>query len=143
MFKKIFACSVISFFVLCGTAILSTAGTDTGPAELTIVSTHSKKPKPALFPHKKHQDKFKCAECHHGIKDGKQVPYAEGMEIKKCDNCHNKDVLKGKKKGKLKLDTIKGAGHGNCLACHKAMAKKDKKLKKITKCSNCHPKKKK
>ena len=146
MLKKVLACSVASLFVFYGAASFISAAVDTGPAEITIVSSTSKKPKPAVFPHKMHQEtlKLKCAECHHSNADGKQVAYEEGQKIEKCESCHNKDVLAGKLKGKLKLDTIKGAGHGNCLACHKEMAKKDPalKAKKIDKCKACHPKKK-
>lgn len=142
MLKKVLACSAVAMFVLCGSVISSMATTDAGPAEITIVDSKSAKPKPAQFPHKKHQDAFACAECHHGMADGKQVAYTEGMEIQKCETCHTGDTLAGKMTGKLKLDTIKGAGHGNCLACHKEMAKKDAALKerKIDKCGTCHPK---
>ncbi len=144
MLKKILACSVVSLFVLCGAVSYSMA-VDAGPADITITHAKSKKPKPAVFPHKKHQDTLECAECHHGMADGKKVDYSESLEIQKCETCHNSEVLAGKLKGKLKLDTSKGAGHGNCLACHKAMAKKDAALKerKIDKCAACHPKKKK
>ena len=145
MLKKVLACSVVSFFIFCGVASLANAA-DLGPADIKMVSESSKKPKVALFPHKAHQDKFDCAQCHHGMAaDGKQVPYVEGQDIGKCETCHNGEKLAGKLKGKLKLDTIKGAGHGNCLACHKEMAKKDPALKekKIDKCAACHPKKKK
>lgn len=143
MLKKILVCSVVSMFVLCG-AVVSSMAADAGPEEITIVGSKSAKPKPAVFPHKAHQDAFKCEECHHGMADGKQVPYTDGQEIGKCESCHNAEVLAGKKSGKLKLDTIKGAGHGNCLACHKKMAKEDAdlKAKKIDKCAACHPKKK-
>lgn len=143
MLKKVFICSVVSMFVLCGSVISSMATSDTGPADITVVDSNSAKPKPAQFPHKIHQEKFKCAECHHGMADGKQVPYTEGMEIQKCETCHTGDTLAGKMDGKLKLDTIKGAGHGNCLACHKEMEKKDPALKekKLSKCATCHPKK--
>ena len=145
MLKKILACSVVSFFIFCGVASLASAGTDPGPAEIEMISEKSKKPKKAVFPHKAHQDKFECAQCHHGMADGKKVDYVDGQEIGKCESCHNKETLAGKLKGKLKLDTIKGAGHGNCMACHKEMAKKDAALKekKIDKCAACHPKKKK
>ena len=145
MLKKIFACSVVSLFVFYGAASFISAAVDAGPAEITIVSADSKKPKPAGFPHEAHQATLQCADCHHQMADGKQVPYTEGQEIGTCESCHNKDKLAGKLKGKLKLDTIKGAGHGLCLDCHKAMAKKDPalKAKKIDKCAACHPKKKK
>ncbi|PHR29025.1 MAG: class III cytochrome c [Desulfotalea sp.] len=143
MLKKILACSVVTLFVLVGSS--SCFAADAGPTDITITGTNIKRPKPAQFPHKMHQDKLKCAECHHGMADGKQVAYTDGMEIQKCITCHNAEVLPGKKSGKLKLDTIKGAGHGNCLACHKKLAKADPalKAKKIAKCSTCHPKKKK
>jgi len=144
MLKKILACSVVSLFVFYGTASLISAA-DKGPEEITMVSSTSKKPKPAIFPHSKHQETLECAECHHSMADdGKQVAYKEGQKIEKCETCHNKEKLAGKKVGKLKLDTIKGAGHGNCLACHKAKAKEDPalKAKKIHTCTTCHPKKK-
>lgn len=143
MLKKILACSVVSLFVVCGAVSYSLAA-DKGPADITISSSTSAKPKPAVFPHAKHQEAFECGECHHGMADdGKQVPYAEGQEIGKCESCHNEEKLAGKMKDKLKLDTIKGAGHGNCLECHKEKAKEDAALKerKIDKCAACHPKK--
>lgn len=141
MLKKVIGFCVVSLFVV-GTVAVSSFATDAaGPADITMVG----KKKSANFPHKMHQDAISCAECHHSMADGKQVAFVEGQEVKKCADCHNKDVLAGKKMGKLKLDTIKGAGHGNCLACHKAMEKKDAalKAKKLSKCKTCHPKKKK
>ena len=143
MLKKFLVCSVVSMFVMGGAVISSMATSDTGPATITITDSKSAKPKPAQFPHKAHQDKFKCGECHHGIADGKQVPYTEGMKIQKCETCHTGDTLAGKMKDKLKLDTIKGAGHGNCLECHKEMTAKDPALKekKLASCTTCHPKK--
>ena len=140
MLKKIVGCTIVCLFMFCGSVALSLAG-DAGPADITIVNSKSAKPKPAVFPHKKHQDAYACAECHHSMADGKQVAYTEGMEIKDCESCHNEEVLAGKTKGKLKLDTLKGAGHGNCLECHKEKAKADAKLKALSKCSTCHPKK--
>ncbi len=142
MLKKFVVCSVVSMFVIGGAVISSMATGDAGPADITITDSTSAKPKPAQFPHKVHQDKFKCDECHHGMADGKAVPYTEGMKIEKCETCHTGDTLAGKMKDKLKLDTLKGAGHGNCLECHKKMAKADPTLKekKIDKCAACHPK---
>ena len=142
MLKKVLVCSFISMFVMGGAVISSLAADDKGPAEIKMTSSKSAKPKPAQFPHKQHQDAFECAQCHHGMADGQQVPYVEGQEIQKCASCHNSDILAGKTKGKLKLDTIKDAGHGNCLECHKEMAKNDPalKAKKIDKCATCHPK---
>lgn len=142
MLKKFLVCSVVSMFVMGGAVISSMATGDAGPEKITITDSKSAKPKPAQFPHKAHQDKFKCGDCHHGMADGKQVPYADGMKVEKCATCHNGETLAGKMKDKLKLDTLKGAGHGNCLECHKAMAAKDPalKAKKIDKCAACHPK---
>lgn len=143
MLKKILACSVVSLFVLCGAVSFSLAS-DMGDAEMTIEVEGSKKPKPAIFPHKAHQEKLQdCGVCHHGMgEDGKQVPYVKDQPIGKCVDCHNSEKLAGKTKGKLKLDTVKGAFHGNCLECHKAEAKKDESKKDLKKCSTCHPKKK-
>jgi c(7)-type cytochrome triheme protein len=140
MLKKILACGVMSLFLMSCAAILAFAAADQGPAEITLGESGKK---PALFPHKKHQDMLKCADCHHGMADGKQVPYAEDQKIDKCDTCHNATVLAGKMKDKLALDTLKGAGHGNCLECHKEKVKSDAALKekKIDKCATCHPKK--
>ncbi len=144
MLKKVLVCSVVSMFIA-GGAVVSSMAAEKGPAEITVGYPDSAKPKPAQFPHAKHQEAFGCGDCHHGMaEDGTQVPYSEDLEIKQCWECHTGDTLAGKKDGKLKLDTIKGAGHGNCLACHKEMAKKDPALKekKIASCSTCHPKKK-
>lgn len=144
MLKKVLVCSVISMFVMGGAVISSLATDDKGPADITITSSKSAKPKPAQFPHEKHQNMegVTCGDCHHGMADGARVDYTEGMAVKKCEECHNSEVLAGKMKDKLKLDTLKGAGHGNCLECHKEMAKKDPalKAKNIDKCAACHPK---
>ena len=138
MLKKIVACSFVALFALVGS--VSCFAADPGPADITIEGD-AKKPKPAVFPHKAHQDKLSCGDCHHGMDaDGKQVPYTDGQEIGKCVDCHNTEKLAGKTKGKLKLDTFKGAAHGNCLECHKAIAKKDESKKALKKCSTCHKK---
>jgi len=130
----VLAVSAVLVMGLCFTGF-SIASDDKGPAEMTLTSTidPAKKAKPAIFPHGKHQEKLKCADCHHSASaDGKQVAYVEGQEIHKCEKCHNKGTKMPKK-----LSTFKGAAHANCKSCHK---KKDKKL---AKCTVCHPKKKK
>lgn len=139
MVKKAIITVAAAAFILCGIASLSNAG-DTGPAEMTLQVTDSKKPKPAFFPHKKHQDSLQCADCHHGMADGKQVAFAEGQEIGKCESCHNSEKLAGKTAGKEKLDTFKGAAHANCLACHKEAGAKDEAKKELSKCTTCHKK---
>ncbi|PIE03397.1 MAG: class III cytochrome c [Acidobacteria bacterium] len=146
MLKKTLAYSAIAAFVITGSC-LSCYAADPGPAEIILQGENTKKPKPASFPHKKHQDMgLGCGECHHGMDDsGKRIAYVDGQAIQKCGSCHNKEKLAGKKTGKLDLSTIKGAGHGKCLQCHKEKAKADHALKarKIDKCATCHPKKKK
>ena len=138
--KKVIICGMALAFLMT-TGSMAMAEVDKGPKEITIVNKDSKKPKPAQFPHAKHQERLKCGECHHGKSaDGKQIPYKEGQKIEKCVTCHTGDMLKGKVKGKTALQR---AGHGNCLACHKEEAKKDPKKKNLKKCSTCHPKKKK
>lgn len=149
MLKKVLACSVVTMFILCG-SVISTFASDHGPKDkdkdtdiIIMEDSTSSKPKPAKFPHQLHKDTFSCDACHHGMDDdGKLVAYTDGMEIQKCATCHNAEVLPGKMKDRLKLDTLKGAGHGNCLECHREMAKKDPALKerKIASCSTCHPK---
>ena len=131
--KKVLICSVALAFI-CTTGLISMANDDKGPAEITLTSTidAAKKAKPSVFPHAKHQETLKCADCHHSKDaDGKQVAYVEGQKIEKCESCHNKAA--GMPKG---LQTFKDAAHKNCKGCHKA---KDKKL---AKCGVCHPKKK-
>ncbi len=113
---------------------------DPGPEDILLKSSDSSKKPPSVFPHIKHQESITCGECHHAMVDGKQAPYTEGMEIQKCEACHNGDVLGGKKEGKYELDTFKGAGHGNCLECHKKIAKEDSSQKKLKSCKTCHQK---
>jgi hypothetical protein len=112
---------------------------DNGPADMVLqaVKDAAKKPKPAVFPHAKHQEIAKCADCHHSAKDGEQVAYTDGQPVQKCEECH----FKGNGMDK-KIATFKAAAHKNCRDCHKAAAAKDPSLKeKFAKCMPCHPKK--
>lgn len=139
MLKKL----LIFFICTCFTGTIFVGNSfsdDTGPAEIQLTSEGSSKKPPAVFPHKQHQDSLTCGECHHDIEDGKQVPYTEGQKIQKCVTCHNSEVLPGKKRGKNKLDSFKGAAHENCLKCHKDVAKKDPAKKNLKSCKNCHQK---
>ena len=100
---------------------------DTGPAEIELKTAAAKKP--ATFPHKKHQEAFACGDCHHSkTADGAKGEYEEGMEIKKCVTCHNKDNMPNPK-----LNSFKLASHGLCKECHK-----ENKDTAPTKCSGCH-----
>ena len=134
MIKKTIICAA-AFAFLAGFAVPAMAS-DAGPAEMTLQATvdAAKKAKPALFPHKKHQDSgIACGDCHHGKDaDGKQTAYTDGMKIEKCESCHNKAAgLPAEKK----ISTFKDAAHKNCKGCHKEQQKGP------TKCAGCHPKK--
>ena len=100
-------------------ATVSFAGN--GPEEITLDLTGKK---PAVFPHKKHQDKgLACAECHHTKSaDGSRGPYVAGEE-KACKTCHTDDK------------DLKKKFHSNCKGCHK-----EKGVSRS--CSTCHPRKK-
>jgi hypothetical protein len=125
MFKKSLIISAALAFVF-SIAFTGISFANNGPAEITLKTDKAKKP--AVFPHKKHQDKLKCAECHHTqAADGKQGPYKAGEE-KKCESCHNE------KMANEKLNNFMKAGHANCKDCHKAKGAP-------TKCDACHPKK--
>jgi len=104
---------------------------DKGPAEIILKSTKdaAATPKPATFPHAKHQEKMACKECHHS-KDaaGKQVAYAEGQKNEKCESCHNKAAGIANEK----LATFKDAAHTRCKGCH------TEKKAGPTKCPDCH-----
>jgi predicted CXXCH cytochrome family protein len=113
---------------------VSFAEQDKGPAEITLnADSKSEKPKPALFPHAKHQEKNSCDTCHHYVDEaGNQAPCDDGSDpIAKCDTCHNADFANEK------LRTWKDIGHGLCKACHTKM----KADGAPTKCGACHPKK--
>ena len=135
MSRKVLMCV---FVAMC----LSIAGisiADNGPADMVLQAEKdkAKKPKPAVFPHAKHQEIAECAECHHSAKDGKAVPYQEGQEIGKCEDCHYKGSSMPKK-----LDSYKGAAHKNCKDCHKKVVEEKPELaEKFAKCMPCHPKK--
>jgi len=90
-----------------------------------------KEPKktPVTFSHPKHKE-FKCTECHHEYKDGKNV-WQEGQEVKKCYACH-------KLEAQDKIVALQKAYHDKCQSCHKKL-KKEKKKAGPTACSKCHP----
>ncbi|HBT97636.1 MAG TPA: class III cytochrome c [Desulfobulbaceae bacterium] len=139
MLNKLVVSVAVAAFLTVGAAVGAIAA-DKGPAEITLGASGKK---PAVFPHAAHQEQgIACAECHHGMAaDGKQTPYVDGMAIAKCDSCHNPEKLAGKTLGALKLDTLRGAGHGNCQTCHKAVIAKDSSKDKLMKCATCHSKK--
>lgn len=102
---------------------------DTGAADMVLKTEEGKKP--ATFPHKKHQDAYPCATCHHKSDDaGKQIPCGDEDKIEKCATCHNSTKMTPESK----LDSYKNAAHAMCKECHK------KEAKGPTKCDGCHPK---
>jgi hypothetical protein len=82
--------AILSFSVISGfSQILEEEGC--GPVLLTLQSRMANKP--AVLAHRKHQKMYKCGLCHHGKDaDGNQTPYREGMEIGKCESCHNSSM---------------------------------------------------
>ncbi|MDR3089824.1 MAG: cytochrome c3 family protein [Desulfobulbaceae bacterium] len=132
--------SVATAAILATGAVVGAIAADKGPSEITLGADGKK---PAVFPHATHQaSDIACGECHHGMAaDGAQTAYTDGMTIQKCETCHNPEKLAGKTKGANKLDTLKGAGHGNCQECHKAEIAKDATKGKLMKCATCHAKK--
>ncbi len=142
MVKKVLVCGLSVLFLTLGYVGISMSTSQEVPDELTFTSSDTdKKQPPAFLPHKVHQEAYECGECHHGMSDdGKQVAYTEGMEIKKCEECHNSEVLGGRKVGKYDMDDLKDVGHGNCLECHRTVAKEDSSKKMLRSCKTCHVK---
>lgn len=140
MSKKSLVLLVVAAFVLSlGLGVtMSLADGEHGPETITLNPDNrdeAKTGKPAVFPHKAHQDKgIACGECHHYQDDaGAQVACMDDSldKIAKCDSCHNADFANEK------LRKWKDIGHGNCKACHTKM----KADGAPTKCAACHPKK--
>ena len=129
MIKKTIICSAALAFALSLAVAGASFAADKGPADMVMKTAEGKKP--AKFPHKAHQDKLKCADCHHGAdKAGKQVAYTDGMKVEKCATCHND------KMANANLNDLKKAAHKNCKDCH--ASKKDKP--ELNKCNACHEK---
>ena len=126
--------------VVCGLAFLAMgtlqAASDVKPPkEVKIYSEAFKDHKkgPVLLKHEEHavNHKIACTECHHVIKDGKNV-WKEGDPVQKCSACHDPDEKKGN------VDKLQNAYHKNCQGCHKELKGKEAPYKK---CNDCHEKK--
>ena len=115
--------SVVVFGFMVGSGI--SMEVDIGPETLTMKSVTGKKP--AVFPHRIHQDMVSCIDCHH-VRE--QI-----MVIDKCELCHT-ETMKNEK-----LNSLKKAGHVQCRGCHKKAKKAGQDAP--VKCSACHPAKKK
>ncbi len=134
MSKNVLICIIAAFFICLAGVVIA----DNGPADMVLQAEKdkAKKPKPAVFPHAKHQEIASCGDCHHSAKDGKKIDYVEGQEIQKCEDCHYKGSDMPKK-----LDSFKGAAHVNCKDCHDKAAEENPELaEKFSKCMPCHPK---
>lgn len=132
MMKNALLCMLVAVCLCFAGVVIA----DNGPADMVLQAEKdkAKKPKPATFPHAKHQEIATCGDCHHGAENGKQVAYTEGMTIQKCEECHNSGA--GLPKG---LETFKDAAHKNCKDCHKAAAEKNPALAEVFKgCKPCH-----
>ncbi len=131
MMKKTVLYSVAFAFALSLGFSANGMAADKGPADITLQATKdaAPKPKPAVFPHAKHQATLACGDCHHSKgADGKQVAYKEGQKIEKCETCHNKAAGIAD----AKVATFKDAAHTNCKGCH------TEKKAGPTKCDGCH-----
>jgi len=107
------------------------------PDEVMLENKYAKDTKgPVKLTHKKHSTDYKvaCTECHHVIKDGKNV-WKEGDKVQKCSECHNPE----KKEGNVMK--LQNAYHKNCKDCHKALEEAGKPTGPFKKCNDCHEKK--
>ncbi|OGQ94701.1 MAG: hypothetical protein A2521_11430 [Deltaproteobacteria bacterium RIFOXYD12_FULL_57_12] len=124
----IFATAVAFVFCLTVTDNSSTARADkgSGPGDMILQTGNAKSP--AKFPHKKHQEKYDCATCHHKQDaTGARVSYSAEDNIQKCITCHNE------KMDNKSLNTLKLAAHALCKECHKKDGGPNK-------CPECHVK---
>ena len=135
---RLFICSLclvasMSFFSICTANV-------TGPEEIILKSTidpaDPDKPRLAFFPHAQHQERYYCSTCHHTTdKDGKQIPYEDGMKIEKCESCHNKSAIyTGMPQ---RLTPFMEVAHLRCKGCHRKLKKEKQPTGPIT-CKGCH-----
>ena len=116
-----------------GEIVKDSGQTKTRLGSAVIKMQTSRKRKMAIFPHRKHQERFECASCHHGMdNEGKLVPYTEGMEIKHCVTCHNPNM-----KNKY-LNSLMLAAHSRCKGCHRKIVAESGTAGPIDKCIGCH-----
>jgi hypothetical protein len=140
---KLVSCLAIAAVFMFSAALLAIAAQQ-APDEITL--------KPALWPsltkapvklsHKKHAEDYKvaCDQCHHVMKDGKNV-WKKGDEVQTCDKCHNEATVQGEMKlsPEQKKLNLKLAFHKNCQDCHKKAKAEKSDSKAPTTCAGCHP----
>lgn len=125
---------------------ISKTADDTSDGVMTIYADlfkeHTKGP--VKLNHDKHAKSYStgCNECHHIYENGKNV-WKEGMEVKKCQVCHNEPTVKKEKSLPLDLQkkNLKLAFHNNCRTCHRKVRADDPDTTAPTTCSGCHQKK--
>lgn len=121
------------------------AAEDTSNGTITIYAKlfteHTKGP--VEFTHDNHAKNYStgCNECHHVYENGKNI-WKEGMEVKKCEVCHNEPTVKKEKSlpPDLQKKNLKLAFHNNCRACHRKIRADDLETKAPTTCRGCHKK---
>ena len=122
-------------FLSAGTLVVAATAEPDKVIEIENPGYAKDKKGPVAFDHVAHTDKAKvaCVECHHDYKDGKNV-WKEGMEVKKCSDCH--DINKNTEQDGMKVMKLQNAYHKNCKNCHK-----EEKKGPYKKCNDCHAKK--
>ncbi|NLI80541.1 MAG: cytochrome c3 family protein [Deltaproteobacteria bacterium] len=140
---KVISCFVVAAFVVF-TAAVAVVAQQKVADEFEIKSALWPTPTKAAvkFTHKKHSEDYKiaCTECHHVVKDGKNV-WKEGDPVEKCEKCHNEPTVQGEKKlppEQQKLN-LKLAFHNNCQECHKKHKKEKPDTTAPVTCAQCHP----
>lgn len=132
---KRFFCYFLALSLL---AVSVCAANELGPKEIILKSTvdPSENPRLAFFPHAQHQKEYYCSTCHHITdKNGKKIPFDQGMKVEKCESCHNKAAAyRGMPE---KLTPLKNVAHLRCKGCHRKLKKEGKSTGPIT-CKGCH-----
>jgi len=115
--------AVMCFVTLWGTGTVLGVEVSIGPAEIVLQTESARKP--AVFPHREHQEAYSCTACHHA-RD-------EIMVIDKCATCHTVEI------SNPDVNSYKKAAHILCKDCHKDVNDQGKDAP--IKCSGCHIKK--
>ena len=118
-----------------------TASTELITIYAQLFTKHTKGP--VTFPHDRHTKEFNiaCNECHHIYDNGQNV-WKEGMEVEKCEVCHNEPTIKGENTlpPDVQKKNLKLAFHNNCRVCHRKLKSENPTSKAPTTCSGCHEK---
>ncbi len=136
--------AMVSIMMAALAVIAADQGATNAPDEITIKAALWSQPTkaPVPFTHKKHAEDYKisCKDCHHVMKDGKNV-WESGQPVDPCAKCHTEPTIQGEKKlppDQQKLN-LKLAYHDNCQGCHQKLKKENPQTKAPTTCTGCHP----